>query len=187
MGPSESAAAAAASSSPASPPLVLLEHELELRMPLAVGTLQWGTTWIDDRLINGKGVIDDAACRDILDLCAAAGVTLFDTAEGYGGGTSEQRLGRLLGKAVKQPSGAGDPMFPRPILMTKFLPAPWRGLRSGDMARAAAASCRRLGVDRIDVYLLHSPVHWRALEYWVAEAADCHRRGLIRAMGLSNR
>jgi pyridoxine 4-dehydrogenase len=44
-----------------------------------------------------------------------------------------------------------------------------------------------LGVEAIDVYLLHSPVHWcRPIEYWIEAGAKCHKLGLVRAMGLSN-
>lgn len=143
-----------------------------VQVPLAIGTLQWGTTWIDDKLVNSKGVITDEVCTDIIDILNDAGVTLYDTAEGYGGGTSEKRLGRLL-----------DPR--RHVFMTKFLPAPWRGFFA-DLERAVRGSCQRLQVDCIDIYLLHSPVHWRPIEYWVEACARCRRKGLIKAMGLSN-
>jgi pyridoxine 4-dehydrogenase len=156
--------------------LTLLKGELELKVPLAVGTLQWGTTWIDDKLINSGGVISDEAAREIAAAAAAAGVTLYDTAEGYGGGTSEKRLGRLLSSE----SGSDGV-----ILMTKFLPAPWRCFHS-DLERAVRASCRRLNVSCVPIYLLHSPVHWRPIEYWVEACAVCRKKGLLRAMGLSN-
>ena len=105
-------------------------------------------------------------------------MTLFDTAEGYGGGTSEKRLGRLF----HQQNDNDDSI----IFMTKFLPAPWR-LFHTDLERAVRASCRRLQVDCIPIYLLHSPVHWwRPIEYWVEACATCRKKGLIQAMGLSN-
>ena len=149
-------------------------HEvLQLKVPLAVGTLQWGTTPIDDRLINAKGCITESDAALIVRDFTHAGVTLWDTAEGYGGGTSEERLGRL-----------SDPKTT--ILMTKFLPVPWRGFLTGDMERAVRASCRRLQTNKIHIYLLHSPVHWRSLEYWIERGAECKRKGLIDIMGLSN-
>ncbi len=151
----------------------LMKHSIELKVPLAIGTLQWGTTWLDDKVVNHHGNLSDETCRDIVDICTAAGVTLYDTAEGYGGGTSEQRLGRLFEASP-------------PIFMTKFLPAPWR-LWHSDFEAAVRASCQRLKVDCIPIYLLHSPVHWcRSIEYWVEAAALCKKKGLIQAMGLSN-
>jgi aryl-alcohol dehydrogenase-like predicted oxidoreductase len=153
--------------------LTLLDDEIQLKVPLAIGTLQWGTTWIDDKIINSKGVLEESTCREIVMLCSKARITLFDTAEGYGGGTSEKRVGRLL----KNSDCA--------ILMTKFLPAPWRCFHS-DLEYAVRESCRRMQVDCIPVYLLHSPVHWRSIEYWVEACGICCKKGLIKSMGLSN-
>lgn len=159
----------------------LLGDELVLEVPLAIGTLQWGTTPVDQAIINPKGVISETEARQIVDTVSGANVTLWDTAEGYGGGTSEQRLGRLL-SGKKQPPQKNQR---RTVVMTKFLPVPWR-YSHGCFERAVRNSCLNLKVDCIDVYLLHSPVHWRPIEYWVESAARCKRKGLIRAMGLSN-
>ena len=146
---------------------------LNLKAPLAVGTLQWGTTPIDQNLINSKGCISEREAALIVKNFSEAGITLWDTAEGYGGGTSEQRLGQLQSSQST-------------VLMTKFLPVPWRGFFPGDFERAVRASCRRLQTDKIHIYLLHSPVHWRSLEYWIEKGAECKRKGFIEAMGLSN-
>jgi len=135
---------------------------------------------VDDKVINSKGVLDEPLCKDIVKILTSSDVniTLFDTAEGYGGGTSEKRVGRLLIDNNPNPAN-------KPVLMTKFLPCPWR-LFMRDMENAARASCRRMNVKCIDVYLMHSPVHWRPIEYWVQAGAICRKKGLIRAMGLSN-
>lgn len=151
---------------------IALAEDLVLKVPLAVGTLQWGTTPVDEHVINSKGVISETEARNIVDEFERGGVTLWDTAEGYGGGTSEKRLGRLLSS-------------PPAIVMTKFLPVPWR-YSHACFERAVRGSCARLQVDSIDIYLLHSPVHWRPIEYWVESAAICKKKGLIQTMGLSN-
>lgn len=167
-----------------SPPLAILK----LKAPLAIGTLQWGTTWIDDKVINHKGVITEETCQEILAVCRSHHLTLFDTAEGYGGGTSEKRLGRLFSttKNNKSNDDDDDDSSDAILFMTKFLPSPWR-LFHADFERAVRASCQRLQVDCIPIYLLHSPVHWlRDVDYWVEAAAICRKKGLIQAMGLSN-
>lgn len=151
--------------------LCILKDEITFKVPLVIGTLQWGTTWVDDKIINASGVITEEVARDIVDTITTKGVTLFDTAEGYGGGMSESRLGRLLGSNDEN-RGA--------VLMTKFLPAPWRCFHS-DLERAVRASCRRMKVECIPIYLLHSPVHWRQIEYWVEACAICRKKGLIQA------
>jgi aryl-alcohol dehydrogenase-like predicted oxidoreductase len=154
--------------------------ELDLKVPLAIGTLQWGTTGL---LLRRMGILSEATCTSIVNMTTQAGVTLFDTAEGYGGGTSEKRLGRLLNLASSVDSSKDKP---QQWVMTKFLPAPWRGFFASDFESAIRQSCKRLGVNKIDVYLLHSPVHWRPIEYWVQQAAVCHRKGLLQYFGLSN-
>lgn len=154
--------------------ILLGTGEIELKVPLAIGTLQWGTTWVDDKIINsGKGVLKEETCQGIVQIMTHNQVSLFDTAEGYGGGTSEKRCGRLLNSQEH-------------VMMTKFLPAPWRLFHS-DLVNAVKESCRRLNVACIPVYLLHSPVHWyRPVEYWVEACAVCYKKGLIQSMGLSN-
>eukprot|EP00538_Stauroneis_constricta_P008825 CAMPEP_0119546384 /NCGR_PEP_ID=MMETSP1352-20130426/834_1 /TAXON_ID=265584 /ORGANISM="Stauroneis constricta, Strain CCMP1120" /LENGTH=394 /DNA_ID=CAMNT_0007591087 /DNA_START=15 /DNA_END=1200 /DNA_ORIENTATION=+ len=158
---------------------------------LSIGTLQWGTTWLDEKMINTRGgCISESTARDIFQRASKANIQLWDTAEGYGGGTSEKRLGRLLKERHdKQAESAGTTATSEEedgiIIMTKFLPVPWR-YSHGCFESAVRASCKRLGVDRIPVYLMHSPVHWRSLEFWVEAAAICKRKGLIEALGLSN-
>jgi aryl-alcohol dehydrogenase-like predicted oxidoreductase len=130
---------------------------LGLKVPLAIGTLQWGTTWIDDKIVNRTGCITEEMCESIVDAITEAGVTLIDTAEGYGGGTSEKRLGRLFHNTTTMEARKNV------VFMTKFIPVPWRGFHS-NFEWAVRHSCERLKVDSIPIYLLHSPVHWRPIE-----------------------
>ena len=106
---------------------------------LALGMLQWGTTPIDHCMINGsRGVLTEDEAQEIYQTFRSRGVVLFDTAEGYGGGTSEKRLGRLWREEFKSKStlltqgkdectatSAAD-SDRNVVLMTKFLPVPWR-------------------------------------------------------------
>ena len=118
--------------------------------------MMWGTTALDRR-INGY-LIPDATLRRIRDEAARAGVTFFDTAEGYGGGTSEIRL-RQLGI----PRAGG-------VVATKFLPTLWRWTEAS-FIRALRASNTRLGVTCCDVYFVHTPIHPRSPDVWVRAAA----------------
>ena len=154
---------------------------LVLQLPLAVGTLQWGTTWVDNAIINSKGCISEDEAEAIVSQFRQDGVSLFDTAEGYGGGTSEKRLGRCI---QASDDAAGDKL-PQALQMTKFLPVPWR-FGHASFERALRESNKRMNIDCCPVYLLHSPVHWRPTEYWVESAAMCKKKGLLKALGLSN-
>jgi aryl-alcohol dehydrogenase-like predicted oxidoreductase len=118
--------------------------------PLGLGTARLaGLGWRDDIAPQGSS----QAKRDAVWQIQAAvdlGVTLFDTADNYGQGLSE----RILGEALR---GRRDGI----VVVTKFgedpMPDqedPW-SLDASSVARACEASLRRLGVDCIDLYLLH--------------------------------
>jgi diketogulonate reductase-like aldo/keto reductase len=101
----------------------------------------------------------------------ALGMTLIDTAEMYGDGATE----RLVGEALR---GLRDEVF----LVSKVYPhhASRRGVQT-----ACEASLKRLGTDRLDLYLLH----WRG-DVPLAETVDGFdalvRAGKIRHWGVSN-
>jgi aryl-alcohol dehydrogenase-like predicted oxidoreductase len=141
-------------------------HEAEI----GLGAWSWG-----DRAVwgypHGYGDEDiEAAYRVSMEM----GVPLVDTAEVYGSGRSEQLLGELLHE-----NGAG------PAVATKFMPYPWR-LRHADMERSLHASLERLELERVDLYQIHWPVPLRSVEYWVEGLAEMKRKGLTRAVGVSN-
>lgn len=108
-----------------------------------------------------------AALRRGIDL----GLTLIDTAEMYGSGRAEE----LVGEAVR---GRRDDVF----LVSKVLPSHADARGTVD---ACHASLRRLGTDRLDLYLLH----WRGpvpLEETVEALEGLVARGTIGAWGVSN-
>ncbi|MCW2872265.1 aldo/keto reductase [Actinacidiphila oryziradicis] len=108
-----------------------------------------------------------AALRLGLDL----GMTVVDTAEMYGDGAAEE----LVGEAI---DGRREEVF----LVSKVLPG--HASRRGTVS-ACEGSLRRLGTDRLDLYLLH----WRGrfpLEETLAGFADLVAAGKIRHWGVSN-
>jgi diketogulonate reductase-like aldo/keto reductase len=118
---------------------------------------------------------DDPALRReelaTLQLGIDEGLRLVDTAEMYGDGASE----RLVGQAI---AGRRDQVF----LVSKVYP---HNASRKAMASSCAASLKRLGTDRIDLYLLH----WRGgvpLEETVEAFLALQREGHIRHWGVSN-
>jgi diketogulonate reductase-like aldo/keto reductase len=131
----------------------------------AVPALGLGTWGMGERAAARADEV--AALHFGLDL----GMALIDTAEMYGDGGAEE----VVGEAI---AGRRDAVF----LVSKVLP-------SNASRRATVAACerslRRLGTDRIDLYLLH----WRGstpLAETVAAFADLRRDGKIRHWGVSN-
>jgi diketogulonate reductase-like aldo/keto reductase len=99
------------------------------------------------------------------------GMTLIDTAEMYGSGGAEEVTGQAI-------AGRRDMVF----LVSKVLPS---NASSKGVMRACEASLRRLGTDRIDLYLLH----WRGgtpLAETVAAFETLKRDGKILHWGVSN-
>jgi aryl-alcohol dehydrogenase-like predicted oxidoreductase len=153
-----------------------------LAVPLGIGTMMWGNTPLD-RPINGRILTDDELAG-IVKAGMERGVTFFDTAEGYGGGTCETRLSSAVVRARQQIArGGGQPIAS--LLATKFLPTLWRWSEASLMA-AVDASNKRMGLDCCPLYFLHSPTHPLALEVWIRAAAKAHRAGKLAAFGLSN-
>jgi len=100
-----------------------------------------------------------------------AGMAHVDTAEMYGSGAVEEIVGQaLLGRR------AGV------FLVSKLLPS--NASRAGTIA-ACQRSLRRLKTDWLDLYLLHWPGSF-PLEDTLEAFDELHRRGLIRAFGVSN-
>ena len=98
--------------------------------------------------------IDLEQTRAVVDAAIDEGVTLFDTADSYGTGQSEE----LLGAAV---AGRRDEV----VIATKF-GMDMNGVNGDDGGRrgtrayvrtAIEASLRRLGTDHVDLYQLHTP------------------------------
>ncbi len=104
---------------------------------LGVGTWAWG-----DRSTWGMGGYDTDLTRDSIreawEASIDAGVTLFDTAEVYGGGESERIIGSLL---------AADPGRAASVVVaTKFMPSPWKLQVRSALLRSLRASLERLGL-----------------------------------------
>lgn len=134
----------------------------------------------------GWGKTDERESEAAVRAAFEAGIRLFDTAANYGAGRSERILGRVLGDVRDQC-----------LLVTKFgfLVDEARGQvrwpsREDDAASRVAAECeaslRRLGTDRIDLYLFHQWDHDPDSSLVLRGALeDLVRQGKIRAYGWS--
>jgi aryl-alcohol dehydrogenase-like predicted oxidoreductase len=128
---------------------------------------------------NFGGRIDEPATKRVVDAAIDAGITLFDTADIYGGTRSEEFLGRAL-------AGRRD----RALIATKF-GGPIDDDRKGGASaayipRACDDSLRRLGTDRIDLYQLHFPDQSTPLEETLGALDALVRAGKVREIGCSN-
>ena len=128
---------------------------------------------------NFGGRIDETRTREVIDAAISEGITLFDTADVYGGnGASETLLGRALGARRAQV-----------VVATKF------GMPMGDGKAGAAPSyvkqacddsLRRLGTDVIDLYQQHAPDPSVPIEETIGALQELQAAGKIREYGCSN-
>ncbi|MGO8759637.1 MAG: aldo/keto reductase [Terracidiphilus sp.] len=123
---------------------------------------------------------DVAEARRIVDICLDAGVNLFDTANEYSKGRSEE----VLGKAIE---GKRDQV----LISTK---ATFRlgsgpndvGSSRWHLRRAIEGSLKRLGTDYIDIYHMHGFDAFTPVEEVVDTLSSFVREGKVRYLGCSN-
>jgi aryl-alcohol dehydrogenase-like predicted oxidoreductase len=124
------------------------------------------------------GAADDAESVATIHAAVDAGVTLFDTAEAYGGGHSEELLGRAL-------RGRRDEV----VVSTKFGLTFTHGRLGEDgspahVRRSIEGSLRRLGMDHVDLYLQHRIDLETPIEETVGALGELVAEGKIRHFGL---
>ncbi len=149
-----------------------------LKVPaLSLGT---GTFGGKGPLFGAWGNTDANEARRLLDICLEAGVSLFDTADVYSGGASEE----VLGEAIR---GRRD----QTIISTKTtLPMGDgpndAGSSRSRLIRALEDSLRRLGTDYIDLLQLHAFDSYTPIEEVLSALDDLVRAGKVRYVGASN-
>jgi aryl-alcohol dehydrogenase-like predicted oxidoreductase len=128
---------------------------------------------------NFGGRLDEAGTRLVVAEALEAGVTLFDTADIYGGTLSEEYLGRALGNRRDEV-----------VIATKF-GGPIDEHRTGGASAAyirsaCEESLRRLQTDRIDLYQLHFPDNVTSLDETLGALDELVRAGKVCEIGCSN-
>jgi aryl-alcohol dehydrogenase-like predicted oxidoreductase len=149
-----------------------------LKVPaLSFGTATFGG---NGELFKAWGETDVAEATRLVDICLDAGVTLFDTADVYSKGLSEE----ILGQAIK---GKRDKL----LISTKGTFRLGTGPNDVGSSRfhlteAVHASLRRLQTDHIDLYQLHGFDALTPVEEALGTLDDLVRAGKIRYVGCSN-
>ncbi|GAA2033546.1 aldo/keto reductase [Terrabacter terrae] len=127
--------------------------------------------------------LDQDGTNAVVRQALESGITLFDTADIYGHGASEEMLGLALGSERENV-----------VVATKFgmdmqgANGPDWGVRGSRryIRKAVEASLRRLGTDWIDLYQLHRPDPQTPIDETLAALDELVREGKVRYLGSSN-
>ncbi|OJF93900.1 aldo/keto reductase [Pararhizobium antarcticum] len=131
-------------------------------------------------LFGAWGNTDINEARRLVDICLDAGVTLFDTADVYSNGASEE----VLGAAIK---GRRDAVLisTKASLPTGDGPNDWGSSRHR-LIRSVEAALKRLDTDHIDIFQLHAFDASTPVEEVLSTLDDLVRAGKLRYIGVSN-
>jgi aryl-alcohol dehydrogenase-like predicted oxidoreductase len=137
---------------------------------LGLGTLTWGRD------------TDQHEARDQLVAFTEAGGTLLDTAAGYGDGASEELIGSLIGEVVRR-----DDL----VIATKAGITRHRGSREtntsrGHLLATLDASLKRLDVDHVDLWQVHTWADDTPLEETLGALDHAVSTGRAAYVGISN-
>lgn len=149
-----------------------------LKVPvLSFGTATFGGA---GKFFGAWGSTDVAEATRMVDICLEAGVTLFDTADVYSSGLSEE----ILGQAVM---GRRDQVLIATKASFRMGPGP-NGLGNSrhHLISACEASLRRLRTDYIDLYQMHGFDALTPVEETLSALDTLVRSGKVRYIGCSN-
>lgn len=142
--------------------------------PLSIGAWPWGDKstfhWDDQEF---------PAVQEAWQHCVSRGLNFVDTAQVYGTGESEAICGRLF-------QGMNRNDF---VIQTKFFVVP----QLKDILHPISAplkkletSCKNLGVEYVDIYLVHGPIHVQSISMIAKGMAECVEKGLTKCVGVAN-
>jgi aryl-alcohol dehydrogenase-like predicted oxidoreductase len=146
---------------------------------LQVSIVGLGCNNFGDHRVGGAGV-DAASARAVINQAFEEGITLFDTADLYGDGKSEEYVGEAL-----------KPHRRNIVLATKVAGSMgegpyWQGASRKYIIEAVEASLRRLDTDYIDLLQIHFPDATTPIEETLRALDDLVRAGKVRYTGNCN-
>jgi aryl-alcohol dehydrogenase-like predicted oxidoreductase len=149
-----------------------------LKVPvLSFGTATFGGT---TDFFRAWGASDVAEATRLVSICLEAGVNLFDTADVYSDGASEE----ILGKAI---AGRRHDILLSTKATFRVGPGPNDlGSSRYHIVRACEASLRRLGADYIDIYHLHGFDALTPVEEVLSTLDHLIKSGKVRYIACSN-
>jgi len=154
---------------------------------IGIGTISWSS----DSLTR----LENLELQSLVSTACRENAAFFDTAERYGS-RFKTALGLGWGETEMLIKKMVEEEKEKALVATKFTPSPWR-TTPDSVVEACRQSCKRLGVEKIDLYQLHMPDIVKPLRifgfaqesldevYWEG-LAQCYHEGLVSNVGVSN-
>jgi aryl-alcohol dehydrogenase-like predicted oxidoreductase len=127
---------------------------------------------------------NEAEAFALLDRALEVGINFLDTADAYGGGRSEAAIGKWL--STKGASVRDNLLISSKVANPVGDDPNQRGLSRRHILRQVDASLSRLGVEHLDMYLVHEPDPDTPLEETLDAFDTVVRAGKVRYIGASN-
>lgn len=126
--------------------------------------------------------LSEEKSREIIKYALDNGINFFDTAMAYQGGTSEEFLGRAIRDFAKREDV---------VIATKFSNRSVEDINNGisvkeHINRCLDSSLKRLGMDYVDLYILHSWDNHAAIEDIMEALNELVVSGKVKYIGISN-
>jgi 1-deoxyxylulose-5-phosphate synthase len=145
---------------------------------ITLGCMTWG---LPERG-GHPWVLSEDDARPLVRAAFEAGVTTFDTANVYSGGSSEEITGRLLKEVATR-----DEVVIATKVHGRMRPGPnGAGLSRRAILSEVEASLRRLGVDHVDLYQIHRWDRHTPIEETMEALHDVVKAGKARYLGASS-
>jgi aryl-alcohol dehydrogenase-like predicted oxidoreductase len=142
--------------------------------------ISWGAWSWGDKATWGWSDEEMPALEQAWKLCLQKGMAFIDTAQAYGSGESERILGGLLKGAPRS----------QVFIQTKWYVVPDNSTNLFSPSKAPAKMLRgslaRLGLEYVDCYLVHGPIHASSMAQVAEGLAECVAEGLTKTVGVAN-
>lgn len=126
--------------------------------------------------------LNEEDSREIIKYALEKGINFFDTAMSYSNGTSEE----FLGRAIKDYASREDV-----VIATKFIPRTQEEINQGISGQQHVENClnaslKRLGMDYVDLYILHMWDYHTPIEDILEGLHHMIKQGKVKYIGISN-
>ncbi|MBN2500939.1 MAG: aldo/keto reductase [Anaerolineales bacterium] len=146
--------------------------------PICLGAMSFGTA---EGWVHNEWALDEESSRTIIKRALDLGINFFDTANAYAHGNSEEILGRAINDFANR-----DEV----VIATKVFVPMNQGPNGGGLSRKHIMSqidqsLKRLGLDYVDLYIIHRWDYYTPIEETMEALHDIVKAGKVRYLGAS--